>query len=917
MKKKKLLLSALLAAALLNTVPVAPIDTNVWAAEVENAEVTQTSLSEIRASGVQGNVYTVTGKIVSAVNGWGGQGFYIRDDSGAGLYVYPKKDLGYATGAVIQLTGTLGAFNNELQLVDVTEHKLSDQVIESVVTASDIPSLANAQQSTLVTLNQVTVGEISTDKNSNTLFSVTDGAGHSVAVRFDSRTGFQHSDVTAKISQGDVINLTAILSIYRDTIQLKPFDLNQIEVVKKAELDAKAETGSDVTIAQIQGKSHESPLVKQTVTVKNVVVTYVDTNSRFFVQDLNPDDDPATSDGLNVYMSKHNVKAGDVLTLSGVVEEYLSSGYDEKATTDLTVTQLKASSIEKTGTSPVPAPVVLGQDRVAPQNIIDSDGMSAFNPEQDALDFWESLEGILVAVDDAKVLGPSKYKEIYVLPGNTTALLNKVGGITLRPDGNNTEIIPLLLKKDFEAKAGDYFSGRLAGPVWYSYTNYKVLVDNATLPTFNDGGLLPEKTAIVKNDQKLSIASYNIENFSADKKSTSDEKVSRIANSFVNDLNNPDIIGLIEVQDNNGATDDGTTDASLSAKRLTDAIKALGGPDYTYVDIAPENNVDGGAPGGNIRVGFLYNPKRVQLSEKPVGGVNDAVSWTANGLSHSVGRIDPTNPAWASVRKSLAAEFVFQGEKVVVVANHLNSKRGDFGLYGRVQPPTLGSEPRRHTLATLLNQFAQDGLAQNDKTNIVMLGDFNDFEFTQTIRLLEGDLLSNLVSRHDESDRFTYFYQGNNQSLDNILLSNHLLANAEFDIVHVNSPFMEAHGRASDHDPLLVQLALSKSSLSDSDSNTKVPDHSQSNPNPSQTEKEEKGTQTPGTSSEGKSTDTGEGHSQTSQNSLEDDQNEVKVAGKRRILPRAGEQLSYGLIGLGVIILLALAVILFKRNKKK
>ncbi|MBM9832572.1 nuclease, partial [Enterococcus faecalis] len=212
---------------------------------------------------------------------------------------------------------------------------------------------------------------------------------------------------------------------------------------------------------------------------------------------------------------------------------------------------------------------------------------------------------------------------------------------------------PILLKKDFVAKAGDSFTGRIAGPVWYSYTNYKVLVDNASLPTFNDGGLVPEKTNIIKKDQKLSIASYNIENFSANKESTSDEKVTRIARSFVNDLNSPDIIGLIEVQDNNGAIDDGITDASLSAQRLIDAITSLGGPQYTYLDIAPENNADGGAPGGNIRVGFLYNPNRVQLSQKPVGGPTDAVSWSKDGLSHSLGRIDPTNPAWDSVRKSL------------------------------------------------------------------------------------------------------------------------------------------------------------------------------------------------------------------------------------------------------------------------
>lgn len=273
-------------------------------------------------------------------------------------------------------------------------------------------------------------------------------------------------------------------------------------------------------------------------------------------------------------------------------------------------------------------------------------------------------------------------------------------------------------------------------------------------------------------------------------------------------MNAPDIIGLIEVQDNNGPTDDGTTDATQSAQRLIDAIQKLGGPTYRYVDIAPENNVDGGQPGGNIRTGFLYQPDRVSLSDKPKGGAKDALSWVNGELNLSVGRIDPTNPAWKDVRKSLAAEFVFQGNKVIVVANHLNSKRGDNALYGRVQPVTFKSEERRHVLANMLAKFAKEGATH--QANIVMLGDFNDYEFTKTIQLIEEGDMANLVSRHDLADRYSYFYQGNNQTLDNMLVSHNLLGQYEFDMVHVNSPFMEVHGRASDHDPLLLQLSFKK-----------------------------------------------------------------------------------------------------------
>ena len=104
------------------------------------------------------------------------------------------------------------------------------------------------------------------------------------------------------------------------------------------------------------------------------------------------------------------------------------------------------------------------------------------------------------------------------------------------------------------------------------------------------------------------------------------------------------------------------------------------------------NGQDGGEPGGNIRSAFLYDPTRVSLAAGSAGGSTDAVavSTGADGtatLSLNPGRVDPTNAAWTASRKPLAAEFVFQGRKVIVVANHFNSKGGDQSADGRFQPP--------------------------------------------------------------------------------------------------------------------------------------------------------------------------------------------------------------------------------------
>jgi len=49
--------------------------------------------------------------------------------------------------------------------------------------------------------------------------------------------------------------------------------------------------------------------------------------------------------------------------------------------------------------------------------------------------------------------------------------------------------------------------------------------------------------------------------------------------------------------------------------------------------------------------------------------------------------------------------------------------------------------------------------------------------------------------------------------LDHILLSDALVEEAEFDIVHVNAKFAEVAERASDHDPLVVGLTIGSTPL--------------------------------------------------------------------------------------------------------
>src|SRR5699024_5164116 len=156
----------------------------------------------------------------------------------------------------------------------------------------------------------------------------------------------------------------------------------------------------------------------------------------------------------------------------------------------------------------------------------------------------------------------------------------------------------------------------------------------------------------------------------------------------------------------------------------------------------------------------------------------------------------------------LAAQFNFNGESVVVAATHFNSKSGDDGAFGKNQPPVKGSEPQRHELASIVNEFVKDVKEDNPDENVVVLGDMNDFEFSETLDILKGDELTNKMMDVPEEERYTYLYQGNSQVLDHVLVSDHLADVTEVDVLHVNADFTDMHGRASDHDPILTQIDL-------------------------------------------------------------------------------------------------------------
>lgn len=105
--------------------------------------------------------------------------------------------------------------------------------------------------------------------------------------------------------------------------------------------------------------------------------------------------------------------------------------------------------------------------------------------------------------------------------------------------------------------------------------------------------------------------------------------ISTIAGHIASLLNAPDIMFLQEIQDNSGPTDDGTVSANVTLTMLVDAIANAtdNRVRYNFTEIPPVDGEDGGQPGGNIRVAYLYRGDKLKLAgNATAGGPLDATS---------------------------------------------------------------------------------------------------------------------------------------------------------------------------------------------------------------------------------------------------------------------------------------------------
>ncbi|KAH7920973.1 DNase I-like protein [Leucogyrophana mollusca] len=596
------------------------------------------------------------------------------------------------------------------------------------------------------------------------------------------------------------------------------------------------------TIAEIQGTAFQSPFAGKKVAGVHGVVS-AKSNKGFWMSSVPTKGSPALA-GLMVYTSLNTtlskVSVGNLVSLGGTVSPYRP--ITDK--NDLYVVELESpTDIVVHSKSATVSPVVLGKDRTpptgqlsaldngpdgflsVPNNVSSVEAVNAqLQPNKYGLDFWQSLSGQLVQIPAPVAVDfNDRYGSFWVHGDWDVTGKNSRGGLTmiLGSDGLPTphpEMVvigkPLDGTKNPTVSIGTTLSD-ITGIVQFQYDYFTILPLTAPTvkkaPTSN----VPSTSITSSKDAcTITVGDYNVENMSP----TSDHMVA-VATHIAENLKSPDILFVQEIQDNSGTKDDGVVDAQTTLTNLVAAITKAGSKvKYSFVDINPVNDQDGGVPGGNIRQAYLYNPDKVSLvSGSHPGGATDAVEVKKDSsgkltLSYNPGRIDPTNPAWKSSRKPLVAAWqTVSGDRFFTINLQLTAKLDSSSTWGDARPPINAGVSHRTEQVQVVADFVKTIHSADSQASILVGGDCNEYLFTTSVFAPFDGLLTDIdsIANIPAAERYTYVYNGVSEQLDHLFVSDAVKARGvRAEHVHVNNWAASLSKRASDHDPTVAQVQV-------------------------------------------------------------------------------------------------------------
>ncbi len=561
----------------------------------------------------------------------------------------------------------------------------------------------------------------------------------------------------------------------------------------------------------IQGNGSESPIKGDTVSVEAVLIGDFRGSGAlrgFFLQeeDADQDADPSTSEGVFVYEGSTvgiDLAVGDLVHLTAKVAEY--SGQTQLS--DISNLQVCAS-----GLSVTPTAVELPSEEGAFENV---EGMS--------VSFWQDLSvtetfslgryGELGLSSGGRLMNPTQV----AMPGEEASALGEANDrrrITLddgRSSQNQDAPYPAPgLSADNVVRIGDTVSS-LSGIMAEGFGSYRIqpTSDPVIVPT-NPRSAEPA----LPGEGSLKVASFNVLNYfngasgfpsarGADSADEFDRQRAKIISALV--AMDADIVGLVEIE-NNGFGEDSAIQDLVNG--LSDA-----GLEYNFVDPGLESiGTDA------IAVGFIYKAETVSL-KGDVAILDSSVDPDF---------IDTKNrPALAQTFSEIAS-----GGSLTISVNHLKSKGSNCNS---LEDPNTGDGQgncnltRTKAAQALANWLETDPTGQGNE-NTLIIGDLNAYAMEDPIRAIEEAGYTNLAKTLGDDHAYSYVFSGESGNLDHALSSANLAIqvsglsewhiNADEPVIlDYNEEFKSAAQvvnyyspgpyRASDHDPLIIELALS------------------------------------------------------------------------------------------------------------
>ncbi|MBC8505462.1 MAG: lamin tail domain-containing protein [Anaerolineales bacterium] len=514
--------------------------------------------------------------------------------------------------------------------------------------------------------------------------------------------------------------------------------------------------GETVPVWAIQGEGSRSPYIFNTATSTGVVTGVFPELEGFWIQALDDDDNPQTSEGLYIYTGEMEIPVlpGDWVQVTGAVRE----SYQQ---TQLQVAAPEDILVLSSGHS-LPLPVELDP----PASMAESE---IYN---------EALEGMFVQVTGpALAVAPTNRYGEYALVRSEHEVerlwQGGENGIAILVDDGSAASHDDSSMLEYTINTGDQVSG-LAGPLAYTFGSYKIepVTVQKVIPA---GSELPSLSPLASDE--FSLMSWNVENLfdfqspnpSSPPMPTIDEYklyIEKVANTIVAS-GLPTVIGLQEVE-NIGVLEDIAEHEALAG--------------YGYQPVLIE-----GTDSRGIDVGYLVRSDQATV-------LSEYQYVAPEGLTSRP-------PLLVEVEVTTAAGSA----TVFVLNNHFTSMSGG----------EAATEPRRNAQAAWNVTVMEEILAENPGAYLSVMGDLNSYYDALPIDTLREAGLAHVFEVLPASERYTYIYQGASQVLDHILVTPDLMnLLRRVDVLHVNADFAPAlpgdgsPQRKSDHDPVIAVFSL-------------------------------------------------------------------------------------------------------------